>query len=1247
MIAALIPASASGSVSKWVCMDFENSDITEVKAVSAVISRTTETTHGNSLGALDISVTKDSGAPSVAMTAQSGESYDISCYIMMKETPLIDKVQFIFQAPTQSNATKKGYNAIAVSSAGLKANQWVHIKGTYTCDGYGKQVGVTQRVPITENGTVDIRIGDGNIAATAANGSTIDYYLDDLIVLPRVSSSPAELAKGGTFESDTDLSFWTKSTSTTAVIAAGGANGTDDCVNVSSVWNTSSLSQKLTVNFNTKYRITFWLKAATDDCVNTTVQLIFDRKNSKTDTNIKNYEYLTDAANRTLNSEWTKYTIDYEYDITTSDTSAYPTAYIRLGSGTPTTVNYYLDEFSLIPMSEITNAPSLSLNVTGNLKSGNTITADMVYTGTETPASYIYTVMRNTPAGYTIIAAAETTAATFTYTLNDYDEKTNLKITARSVSAAGKVTASADYISDIVSPERKIAASFDTEAWTDALSALSATVNIRNSNEEFKALCAIAVYDAAGNLLNVNVAHATIPASDTAETTVSTSSDANSALAKLFVWEDGSYMPFAREEINKIAGTQIIYVDSETGNDSNAATYAAPLKTVTAAYNKAKTKLSENTADVYVLLAGGTYNTDSTITIGPSGSTAGNKLIFSSFGKSKAVISGGRKIEGWSLYDSAKNIYRAYVGTGINTRQFYVNDIRADRAASAVPLTNAAMTAAGYTSSDTALAGYAHPEDLEMVYYSAWTNPRCAVSAVTAAGSTATITLNATGFTKLQNKGMSSISSSILPAWYENTYELIDTEGEWYMNTHDGYMYYKPRFFEDMSSCDAEIPYAEKLLNISGTADNNVKNTEFDNIIFKYSTWLKPTTDGYLADVQDNYQSGKTGTDMIPSAAIEVSYADGITFSGCEIAKTGGGGIKLINGIKNLSFCGNELYDIAGNAITLGIPNGSYSQYVNPTDDRYIVRDNKITDNYIHRTGVDYRSSGAISAAFPKNTEISHNEICDCPYSGMHVGYGWNSYADTGTATEKLNIEANYIHNVMNSRVYDGAAIYLIGNTGGSTADYNTVKGNYIKDVKNLYGALYPDEGSRYWEMTQNVIDLSNYPLLYGASTANVNGRATEWLHLWTSSIMYNHITDNYATTNYCENNGTDNSVDMPAVYAPDEWPSDALALIEAAGIRSTNAGKVKPGLQEISALTEYSAEVGDEVALSLTGKTAKDKRYDLTDAEIHIKNEDPDIISIGSDLKGTALAAGEATVEVAVAEKGIAKIFTMNISIQ
>ena len=85
-------------------------------------------------------------------------------------------------------------------------------------------------------------------------------------------------------------------------------------------------------------------------------------------------------------------------------------------------------------------------------------------------------------------------------------------------------------------------------------------------------------------------------------------------------------------------------------------------------------------SDIVVNLCGGTYFQDSVFQLGPEDSGRnGFSVVWQAASGEKPVLSGGKEITGWALFDKEKNIYKTNVGS-LKFRQLYVSGRRAVRA---------------------------------------------------------------------------------------------------------------------------------------------------------------------------------------------------------------------------------------------------------------------------------------------------------------------------------------------------------------------------------------------------------------------------------------------------------------------------------------------------------------------------------------------------------------------------------------
>ncbi|MGW8555641.1 galactose-binding domain-containing protein, partial [Streptomyces tubercidicus] len=134
---------------------------------------------------------------------------------------------------------------------------------------------------------------------------------------------------------------------------------------------------------------------------------------------------------------------------------------------------------------------------------------------------------------------------------------------------------------------------------------------------------------------------------------------------------------------------------------------------------------------------------------------------------------------------------------------------------------------------------------------------------------------------------------------------------------------------------------------------------------------------------------------------------------------------------------------------------------------------NTISNNYIHRTGVEFPGAVGVFVGYAQKTTITHNQISDLPYSGISFGWGgWHSDAASPDENPNVNsdntISYNLITNVMGV-LYDGGAIYTNGSQGTSYASGLTISHNVTYGNRHTGNAFYQDRGSRYVTLDSNV----------------------------------------------------------------------------------------------------------------------------------------------------------------------------------
>lgn len=571
------------------------------------------------------------------------------------------------------------------------------------------------------------------------------------------------------------------------------------------------------------------------------------------------------------------------------------------------------------------------------------------------------------------------------------------------------------------------------------------------------------------------------------------------------------------------AGTMTTYYVSTTGDDRNPGTESSPFRTIAKARDVVRTKNSNMSGDIIVYLRGGTYTVSDTITFAESDSgTGGYSVIYKAYSDEKPIVSGGEAITGWSMHDSTNNIYKAT--TNLQFRQLYVNGGRAIRArqpnrsseSNLGPYyTGAARPGSApytITVNPSTLGNWQNISQVEVVINDHWIHKRVRMAGY----SSGTISLQSP---ENSSRVLPFENQYNTPFYFENAYEFLNAEGEWYLDSSNHTLYYKPRNGENMSSIEVIAPTVETLVNIKGSSSSILtKYIQFQGITFQYSTWMKPSSMGYLVLQGANWLDVDGST--VPGA-IQIQNADNVRFDGCTIRHTGANAIvaPVIWGVddcvRNCSFINNLVTDTSAGGINLLLFSANSSG-------------NTIINNVLENGGRCYSDGCGILVTFAPNISIQHNEIRNYGYTGISLGWSWD---DTNTAAINHEVSYNNIHDVM--QVHDdGGAIYSLGKVPGTN-----IHDNYVYSIKaspyqggyNIVG-IYYDAGSSLKTAQKNVFD--GIPRTFFAMSTNHDNTLID--------NYYNCVIGTVSSLNTLQNN---------LFVSGTNWPQDAVDIMNRSGL--------------------------------------------------------------------------------------------------
>ncbi|QFZ20926.1 RICIN domain-containing protein [Saccharothrix syringae] len=631
------------------------------------------------------------------------------------------------------------------------------------------------------------------------------------------------------------------------------------------------------------------------------------------------------------------------------------------------------------------------------------------------------------------------------------------------------------------------------------------------------------------------------------------------------------------------AATTTLYASPSGTGTACSATQPCALPAAQAAVRSRNGAMS---GDLVVQLADGVYRLAEPLrlTAADSGNN-GYRVVWQAAPSARPVISGARAVTGWSLVDAGRNVWRANVGAGTDTRQLYVDGAIATRARTQVNRADFTFTATGMRFTSSAL-GYlnnlAAPGRVEVESVNSFTDRYSPVQGIS--GNFLTMrqpawSNNTFGYDTLAAPHRAG------PLYLANAYEFLDSPGEWHLDPGTGALSYIPPAGQDVRTAGVELPVLQSLVDVGGTYDAPAHHISFSGITFTGTTWLGPSGDQGYADQQtgaylagtwnwpaDRMTSCQNGCAQFEAArphwsqmpaAVQVSAADTIAFSDSRFVNLGQTAIGIGNdanahasgvglGASNVTVTRSEIARGSAGGIVVG---GVRADAHHPGDRRMVNRDITISHNRIHDLGIDYRGNVSVLNTYVTNATVSHNEVYNMPYSGMSIGYGWgandaggsNHYANRGlynyqprytTPTTATNnrLTDNYVHDVM-QQMNDGGCIYTLAWNPNAV-----ISGNHCLRTNGYYG-LYFDEGSRFYTATNNVFSATG-------TWATANYWGGENMGDWT-------LTGNWSTNGSTNitNGDRGNVVSGNVTVTGGNWPAGAQAVIANAGPSGGSGG--------------------------------------------------------------------------------------------
>lgn len=490
-----------------------------------------------------------------------------------------------------------------------------------------------------------------------------------------------------------------------------------------------------------------------------------------------------------------------------------------------------------------------------------------------------------------------------------------------------------------------------------------------------------------------------------------------------------------------------------------------------------------------VWFAPGRYEIDCTW---KPGNRSGGPVAFRAIDPGTAVVSGGRRITGWSGAEvNGRNAWvvdlPAVRSGHWNFRQLFVNGRRAPRARfpkfgtdpesrshllqmeeiRVVDTTNK-MTGGDYQFRPKSGDIKAWPSlyDAEIVVPHFWLEERMGQ-----------LRLRPDGWIESSRRSIFALTAAFGPElasyYVDNLFEALTEPGEWYLDRAAGRLYYLPMPDEQPGGVEIIAPMLRTLLEIRGTGYNDTKQygdpcmdrpveeITFEGLVFEHADWVQPAPrfnshDKVPQPERPLAACGQSASDA--PAAISLQLARGVSFENCAVRHVGGYGLCIGQGCREIEVRGCEFTDLGAGGIRM---DGAERDGAPWRSTGYC----SITDNLIEGGGRVFPAGVGVLAMNTLENVIAHNEIRDLFYSGISVGWSWG-YKDT-ISRDNLVLH-NVVEDVGQGLLSDLGAVYILGVQPGTVVHGNRVGGV----LKRHYGSIgiYLDEGASHIVVSENLV---------------------------------------------------------------------------------------------------------------------------------------------------------------------------------
>lgn len=516
------------------------------------------------------------------------------------------------------------------------------------------------------------------------------------------------------------------------------------------------------------------------------------------------------------------------------------------------------------------------------------------------------------------------------------------------------------------------------------------------------------------------------------------------------------------------------------GSDDAPGTKEKPFRTIARARDAAREKKNEA---VTVFLRGGAYFLESAVVFTAEDSgTQSTPRVYTSAPGERAVVYGGRRIQGWT--PAGDGVYSASVEPGWIFHQMEENGIAARKARH--PNMGYLIVEAGIPQLDKSGAviqdkmwGTRYSQK-EFIYKDGdipWDIPQAEIFIW--AGFDWFGNLIPVRSIDREKRIISLLRTTLVPIvirkerryFLQNVREALDAPGEFYLDTAAGKLYYKPM----KEPIDRQIIVAARttrILSFVGTSNEHVSHITVRGIDLSLSDYSN-----YFVETEGTHGRGGWNEPMNKDGAVYFENATACAVEHCRIANAGYSGTAFVWGAVSNRVYGCEIASAGFHGILLS---GYRAQFGTAFDkNKY----NIIENNWIHHVGREAGHGAGVFIWASGHNRITHNVMHDSPRYGICIkGEGMS---DDQTATwNSVKVGPHdrypYVHSRYNFLAYNDIfrvsadtednGFITYWNPGESNFAYNNLLHDSKRELGGLGMAVYLDDGSDHCRLENNII---------------------------------------------------------------------------------------------------------------------------------------------------------------------------------